>query len=115
MDEPHLLDAARYVELSPVRAGLVDRPRQWPRSSARVYLSGRNDRLVKVAPLLGRIGNWKAFLHSAVPEEEVRELRSHGQTGRPLGDEAFVDRLEKLVGRALKLARRGPKPKPRGN
>src|ERR1017187_10321849 len=55
MDEPYLLAAARYVELNPVRAKLVDRARQWRWSSARAHLAGRDDRLVTVAPLLAMV------------------------------------------------------------
>ena len=113
MDEPYLLAAARYVELNPVRAKLVDRARDWPWSSAKAHLSGRDDRLVKVAPLLAMVGDWKAFLRSALPEEELRDLREHGRTGRPLGGSLFLDRLEGLVGRVLKPQKPGPKPKPR--
>jgi putative transposase len=113
MDEPYLLGAARYVELNPVRVKLVDRPREWPWSSAKSHLSGRDDRLVKVAPLLAMVGDWKAFLRSVIPEEELRDLREHGRTGRPLGSSAFLDRLEGLVGRVLKPQKPGPKPKPR--
>jgi putative transposase len=87
----------------------------WPWSSARAHLSGRDDRLVKVAPLLAMIADWSAFLESAVPEEELREMRGHGRTGRPLGDETFLGRLESLVGRALKPQKRGPKAKRRVN
>ena len=113
MDEPYLLAAARYVELNPVRAKLVERPRQWPWSSAKAHLKGRDDRLVKVAPLLAMVGDWRAFLRSAMPEEELRDLREHGRTGRPLGSSTFLDRLERLVGRVLKPQKPGPKPKPR--
>lgn len=115
MDEPYLLAAARYVELNPVRAGLVPSAQQWPWSSARAHLAGRDDRLVKVAPLLAMIADWNAFLQSAVPEEELRQIRRHGRTGRPLGDETFLGRLEGLVGRVLKPQKRGPKPKRRAN
>jgi len=113
MDERYLLAAARYVELNPVRAKLVGQARQWPWSSARAHLSGRDDRLASVAPLLAMIGDWKAFLRSAVPEEELRDLREHGRTGRPLGNSVFLDRLERLVGRILRPQKPGPKPKPR--
>ena len=113
MDEPYLLAAARYVELNPVRAKLVDRARNWPWSSAKAHLSGRDDRLVKVAPLLALVGDWKAFLRSAIAEEELRDLREHGHTGRPLGSSAFLDRLEGMVGRVLKPQKPGPKPRPR--
>lgn len=115
MDEPYLLAAARYVELNPVRAGLVPSAQQWPWSSARAHLAGRDDRLVKVAPLLAMIADWNAFLQSAVPEEELKQIRRHGRTGRPLGNETFLGRLEGLVGRVLKPQKRGPKPKRRAN
>lgn len=111
MDEAYLLAAARYVELNPVRAGLVTSAANWPWSSARAHLAGRDDCLVHVAPLLAMIGNWKAFLQSDVSEEELRAIRRHGRIGRPLGDETFVGRLEELVGRVLKPQKRGPKGK----
>ena len=113
MDEAYLLAAARYVELNPVRAKLVANPADWPWSSAKPHLSGRDDRLVKAAPLLAMVSDWKAFLRSALPEEELRAIREHGHTGRPLGSLAFLDRLEVLVGRVLKPQKPGPKPKPR--
>ena len=111
MDEPYLLAAAQYIELNPVRAGLVSRPCDWPWSSARAHLAGRDDSLVKVAPLLAMINDWDAFLKSAVPEEELRDIRRHSRTGRPLGDEAFQSRLEDMLGRVLKPQKRGPKSK----
>ena len=99
MDEPYLLAAARYVELNPVRAGLVANAADWPWSSARAHLSGRDDRLVTVAPLLAIIGDWSAFLNSAMREEELRDLREHGA---PVGH-SEVQRFSN-VWRALPVA-----------
>jgi len=113
MDEPYLLAAARYVELNPLRAELVGSAEAWPWSSARSHLSARDDRLVKVAPLLAMIGDWDAFLESARPEQELKELREHGRTGRPLGSPTFLEHLESLAGRALRPRKPGPQPKPR--
>src|SRR5713226_6773856 len=50
LDEPYLLTAARYVELNPVRAGLVNAPSRYRWSSAAAHLRGRDDALVQVAP-----------------------------------------------------------------
>ena len=111
MDEPYLLAAARYIELNPVRAGLVSRPCDWPWSSAPAHLAGRDDQLVKVAPLLDMIPDWTAFLNSAIPEEDLRDIRRHTRTGRPLGDEAFLGQSEDMIGRVLKPQKRGPKQK----
>jgi putative transposase len=111
MDEPHLLAAARYIELNPVRENLVNTPRQWPWSSARAHLAGRDDQLVRVAPLLRMVDDWKAFLRSAVPETELEELRRHARTGRPLGSDKFVTRLETKLGRQLRPRKPGRPPK----
>ena len=50
------------------------------------------------------------FLNSALREEELRKLRDHSRTGRPLGDVTFFDRLETLVGRPVKPQKPGRKP-----
>jgi len=47
MDEDHLLTAARYVELNPVRAGLVQAPSRYRWSSAAAHPRGRDDVLVQ--------------------------------------------------------------------
>lgn len=111
MDEPYLLAAARYVEWNPVRASLVADAAEWPWSSARAHLSGRDDRLVQVAPMLAMIHDWRAFLDSAIPEQQMQSLRDHGRTGRPLGDATFVERLEQIVGRILRPRKPGRRPK----
>ena len=81
MDEPYLLAAARYIELNPAGARLVAVPGDGPWSSARAHLCGREDRLVKVAPLLAMVADWNALLNRAVWEEELGELRRHIRPG----------------------------------
>ena len=56
LDEAHLMAAARYVALNPVRARLVAQAQDWAWSSARAHLAGEDDGLVRVAPLLDRVG-----------------------------------------------------------
>ncbi len=105
MDESYLLAAARYIEMNPVRAGLVSRPQDWRWSSATAHLAGIDDGIVKVAPLLARIPDWAAFLSQSPTDH--RALRSHEGTGRPLGSDQFVERVEALVGRPLRPCKRG--------
>jgi len=45
----------------------------------------------------------------AVSEERGASLRRHERTGRPLGNERFVTRVERLLGRVLRPQKRGPK------
>ena len=108
MDEPHLLAAARYVALNPVRAGLVRRARDWPWSSVRAHLKGRDDGLVAVAPLIERTAGRFADLITTDPTpEELAALRAAETIGRPLGSPAFLARLETRLGRPVRPAKRG--------
>jgi putative transposase len=111
MDEGHLAAAARYVALNPVRARLVDRPEQWPWSSARAHLAGKDDQLVEVSPLLERLGDFAAFLGSAEDQRATRALRIAETTGRPVGSAEWISELEASSGRSLAARKRGPKPR----
>jgi putative transposase len=111
MDEAHLIHAARYVALNPVRARLCDRAEEWQWSSTRAHLSGSDDRLVTVAPLLERVGDFAAFLGSEEDQQATRALRTAETTGRPVGGSEWVEQLERRAGRSL--ARRKPGPKAR--
>ena len=114
LDETYVLTAARYVELNPVRAGLVNTPRQYRWSSAAAHLRGKDDALVRVGPLLQLEPNWRRFLTRVIREEDLKTLRAHEHTGRPPGEEAFLESLEQNLGRILKRQQPGPKGEPVG-
>lgn len=110
MDEKYLLACARYVELNPVRAGLVTSPEDWPWSSARAHINGMDDILVKEKPLNDKVSkSWDMFLMSDVEQNEIDLFRRYERTGRPMGDENFVEMLESLLDRTLKPQKPGPK------
>ena len=110
MNESYLLAAARYVEMNPVAAGIVERPEEYPWSSAQSHLLAQDDKLVKVEPLLAMVGNWRDFL-TLSSEDEMSMFRKHERSGRPLGQEAFIDHIEALLGRTLRPQKPGPKRK----
>lgn len=105
MDEEHTLRAVRYVELNPVRAGLVKKAADWRFSSARAHLFGTADELLDTQALAEQAIDWEAYLQ----ESELELFRRHERTGRPLGDTAFLQKLEILSGRKLMPQKRGPK------
>jgi len=109
LDEPYLLASARYVELNPLRARLATAPSEFRWSSARAHIKRKDDRLVKVAPMLALAKSWRRLLTSAATEEQIKAFREHERTGRPLGDDAFQKRLEKKLGRVLRRQKPGPK------
>ena len=96
LDEPYLLTAARYVELNPVRAGLIGAPSRYRWSSARAHVRGKDDTLVRVAPLVELAPNWRAFLARVIREEDIKLLRAHENTGRPWETRHFWRRSNKI-------------------
>jgi len=109
MDEQYLIATSRYIELNPVRAGIVRKPENYKWSSATAHLQKEDDILVKVKPLLAIISDWRDLLARDLSEEEYETLRRHERTGRPLGTDAFLTRLEKQTGRFLFKKKPGPK------
>ena len=91
-----------------MRARLAAAARDWPWSSARAHLAGRDDGVVMVRPLLDLAADWRKFLRGGLSEEEGEAIRAGERTGRPLGSAKFVARLEKR----LKRPARPPEARP---
>jgi len=110
LDESHLLAAVRYVELNPVRAGLVADAEDWSWSSARFHLglTGR-DQLVRSRALYDYVGNWRSYLGKE-DEKLSKGIETHLKTGRPLGSASFLKKVELLLNRNL-VPRKGGWPK----
>jgi len=112
MDEEHLIAAVRYVSLNPVRAGMARRPEDWRWSSVRAHLAGHDDGVVKVAPVLERVGNFREFITTPFDEEAAfLPLRRAETIGRPIGSEEWIRQLEQQFDRPLAPRPRGPKPR----
>jgi putative transposase len=111
MDEAHLYAAIRYVDLNPVRAGLVARAAEWPWSSARAHLAGGDDGIVAVAPVLERTGDFATYLDEEEDAARIAALRRARSTGRPVGAKDWLADLEARTGRPLAAQKRGPKPR----
>jgi putative transposase len=127
MDEAHLMTAARYVELNPVKAKMVQSAGDWPWSSARSHLAGRRvkgDPLTDVGALGAAVKDWRAMLERGLEAGERgasggaeaaasvdAAIEARLRTGRPLGSEAWIAAMERLAGRRLRPAKRGRKGK----
>ncbi len=110
MDESYVIAAARYIELNPLRAGLCTCPAEYRWSSAAAHLNGCIDSLVTVKPLLEMVPDWQGLLDSGFSEADTQALRRHERTGRPLGNESFIQHLEHKLGRNL-APQKGGRPK----
>ena len=116
MDEFYLLAATRYIERNPVKSKLVKRAEDWPWSSAASHVDGRRkDALAEGAWLREQISGWVCRWRQHLAEGDDAEfasmLRRHENTGRPLGERPFVERVGAMLGRDLTPKKPGPKPK----
>lgn len=110
MDEAHLAAAVRTVSLDPVRARLVDAAQDWRWSGVAAHLAMEEDALVRLAPVLERYGPFADFLGQEGDDETAwRALRMSETSGRPLGSDDWLDRVEAKTGRTVKPQKRGPK------
>ena len=107
LDESHLLAATSYVELNPVRAGMVKRAWVYPWSSATFHVGqSKTDPLVKDQTLRGLIKDWKDFL-VGVSNSKDETIRKMTRTGRPVGGAGFVSLAERLTARDLSKGKAG--------
>lgn len=110
MDEAHLIAAVRYVEMNPVRASLCSHPEQWRWSSVHAHLKGQDDGLVSVEPMAAIINDWPRYLAAPERPRQHDNIRRHTRTGRPVGNDSFIDHLEMITGRNLRPKKSGPRP-----
>ncbi len=111
LDEGHLIAALRYVDLNPVRAGLVKQASDWPWSSVSPHLAPNHRDLVLDPHWQNWVRHWSYAewqdLLAATLECDPEIIRLATHTGVPLGSREFVARLESRTGRRLQ-------PRPRG-
>jgi len=113
--ERHLLACGRYVELNPVRAGLVTDPTAYPWSSYRTYAVGVEHALVSHHPIYERLGTsaverqnrYRQFVQEELAIRPSVSPHSLIRIPSPL-----PKRLEDLLGFTNHGRRRGRPPKP---
>ena len=119
--EGYLFSCMRYIELNPVRAAMVKSPAHYRWSSYRANAQGKEDALITPHArylALGRTAEarseaYRALFKSSLSEAELTDLRAAWQTGTPLGNERFKEKIETKLGVRVGYAARGrPKSAP---
>jgi putative transposase len=113
--ERYLLACMAYIDLNPVRAGMVSRPEDYPWSSYAHHVGQRQDRLITPHPLYWSLGNtpfdreaaYADLVHAGLTMEQQRALTDSALSGWALGEKTFVANLQKQTTRRVVKARAG--------
>ena len=106
-EERYLLTCYRYIELNPVRAGMVKHPGEYRWSSFQENAFGR------VPPLLdshsaylalgseriSRQAAYRELFHNHVSNTDINAIRHAMHSSMPLGDRRFKEQIERVLGR----------------
>ena len=103
----HLLTVLRYVERNPQRAGLVERPEQWPWSSARFWLEP-DARPVYLHPgPVDRGPRWLDGVQEPLTLAELQAVRTSVNRQRPYGTPGWAVQTARRLGLDATLRPRG--------
>ncbi|HTQ98888.1 MAG TPA: transposase [Candidatus Acidoferrum sp.] len=113
--EHYLLRCYRYIELNPVRAGMVTAAEHYRWSSYHTNAWGaRSELIVPHAEYLAlgktveqRTEAYRALFSSVLAEADVTEIRKAVNTGMALGTDAFKDTMTANMGRRLRPGSKG--------
>jgi putative transposase len=108
-DERYLLQCYRYIELNPVRAGMVADPADYRWSSHRCNALGKRDVLVTPHPTYMALGSdarrreraFRALVMEAVDADETEAIRRHVQRQHAYGSDSFRRAVETQIGRSI--------------
>ena len=118
--ERYLFACYRYIELNPVRAGLVEKPADYRWSSHRTNAFGARDPLVTPhahyldlgADARARRAAYRSLFETELDESTIAEIRDATNKGWALGDARFRKEIGRLLARraspqrALRSSRR---------
>jgi putative transposase len=103
--EAYLITCHRYIELNPVRAGLVQDPLQYPWSSHAHYAIGAKNALITRHPLFDELARRQGA--NDMSADVIERIRLAANKGWAVGSESFLDRIGELLGRSPRPPKRG--------
>ena len=115
--DAYLLTCMRYIELNPVRAGMVEHPGEYRWSSYHANAQGRVNENITAHPVYAALGHnqeerisvYRELFCQQLDAEQVQAIREALNGQLVYGREDFKDKIEKATNRS---ARRGKDGRP---
>jgi len=113
--ERYLLTCMAYIDLNPVRAGMVEAPENYPWSSHAHYIGRLHQRLLTPPALYWELGNtpfareaaYGELVRAGIAEHQQRALTAATLSGWALGDPGFLAVLESQTPRRIQPGKAG--------
>ena len=114
-EDAYLLTCYQYIEMNPVRAGMVEHPEQYPWSSYRFNAHGKTDDLITPHSVYLALGKDKAsqqqgyrkFFNRDLEKYQVDEIRNALNHELAFGSEQFKSSIQLTTKRRTRLFRAG--------
>ena len=111
----YLLQLYRYIELNPVRAGMVSNPGEYRWSSYQINALGKESDLCTTHQEYLKLGrgimerqiNYRSLFTYQIEGELLEEIRTNTNKGMAIGHDRFKEEIEKLTGRRVMPKKRG--------
>jgi putative transposase len=113
--ERYFLACMAYIDLNPVRAGMVAQAADYLWSSHGHYIGRQNEAWLSPHPLYWEMGNtpfareaaYAAMVQSGINQKQQQALTSSALSGWALGEDVFVEGLQKQTPRRVNAAKAG--------
>ena len=113
--ERYFLACMAYIDLNPVRAGMVTQAADYPWSSHGHYIGRQNEAWLTPHPMYWEMGNtpfareaaYAAMVLSGIDQKQQQALTSSALSGWALGEDVFVEGLQKQTPRRVNAAKAG--------
>jgi len=117
--EDYLLVCQRYIEVNPVRAGMVQQPADYRWSSYHSNALAKESHLWTPHETWLQLGQthqersaaYRNLFAGHFDPDDLKAVRDAVNKGLALGNNRFRDEIERLSGRRMRQLKRGPKPK----
>ena len=113
--EDYLFRCYRYIEMNPVRAGMVKNPGEYLWSSYRYNAHGEINSVIKPHELYLLLGNtfeernyaYRELFRVDLHDEDIHQIRQSVDQNYPLGNNRFTKLIEKTLNRSVGQEQRG--------